>query len=220
MTYSSSPMSAPQPAPLGLVQTWTMALAPSEQNFQQIAADPSASAGRDYLWLFIASLIGGFISGLINVAFNLVFHPALASTSGILVTVCGGPIFGAIIGLIGITINVAIVRFLASALGGTGSFTRLLHSYAAFFVPLVVVDSILGAIPIVNFILIFIGLYTLVLTVTATKAEENLSWGRALVASLLVPILLIVLLACIIIVALALLGPAIGGVFSSIITTL
>jgi hypothetical protein len=60
----------------------------------------------------------------------------------------------------------------------------------------------------------------LLLTIVATKAVYQIGYGQALMASLVVPIGGVILVACGTIVLLALLGPAIGNIFSEIVITI
>lgn len=228
----NNPGSSPypsQPASMSPFQTWTMALAPSEQNYVQIARDPNATAGRAYLWLVVAFLVGGVISTIIGAGVNLIFGPsvnpflpALAPArpglgSVLISLVCGVPI-GAVLLVIGTTIGIGLQQLLASALGGKGAFSQLIYAYSAYYVPIFIASSFISSIPFVNFLLVFTGLYALVLNVIATKAVHQFGWGRAIAASVLIPLLLLVLVGCLLGLVLVLLGPAIGNVFSSIVT--
>jgi hypothetical protein len=197
-----------------------MGVVPSENNFRQIAADPQASVGRSYLWVFIASLIGGLISGVIGLLIGLVFGGTTTGNLGAsaITRLCVGPVFSGIAGVIGISISAGIIQLVAGALGGKGSLGKLLIAFSSFFVPFVLIDSIIAAIPILNLILLpLVFLYIAILNVTATKAVNELSWGRAVVAVVVVPIGLGILVGCLVGVALVLLGPALGGVFSNIV---
>ena len=105
----------------------------------------------------------------------------------------------------------------AGALGGTGSYSKLAFAFAAYLAPLSVISSVLGLIPYVNCLAFPLGIYGIVLNVTAVKAVNQLSWGKAIAASVVILAGVVIGVACLTIVILALLGPAIGNVFSNII---
>ena len=222
----------PPGATINIFQTWFMALAPSEANYVRIANDPNASLGRAYLWLFVALVVGGILSTLIGAVVNLVLgpssNPALQSlgagsvTGGALINeLCIGVPIQAVLGLLGLTLGAVLSHGLALALGGHGRFTQLMYAISAYAVPLILVDSLVGSIPIIGLLLVIVFLlYALLLNVVATKAVYQFGWGQAAMSGIGVPILLLVLIACVTILALALLGPAIGKVFSNIVTTI
>ena len=214
-----------------IFQTWALALLPSETNYSQIASDPGASLGRAYVWLLIASLIGGVISTLISSGVELVIgpstNPLLQSLGQGTVTqqtllvgiLCGVPI-QAVLALIGVTIGAGLSHGLASALGGHGSFTQLVYAISAYAVPLILIDGLIASLPCIGLLVIVVVIYALVLNIVATKAVYQFGWGQAVMSSIIVPIGALVLLACVVILALVLLGPAIGNVFSDIVTTI
>lgn len=72
--------------------------------------------------------------------------------------------------------------------------------------------------PLVNCLAFPLGIYGLVLNAIAVKAVHQFSWGRALAASFaLLAVALLCLLPVFVIVVLAILGPAIGNIFSNIV---
>lgn len=223
-----APSSMPASSP---VKVWTAALQPSEANFVQIARDPNASAGRAYAWVAIAGAIGALLSAIIGFVINAAWGAinsggdtnalagvfGLTAFSGVWGVVCGVPL-AAIGAVIGLTIVAGIPHLLALALGGRGTFTQMLYAVAAYVTPLTVINSVLGAIPFIGLLVGLIGIYMIVLNITAVKAVHELSWGKALIASLVVPFILFALIfACVAFVVLVVLGPAIGTVFSNIV---
>jgi len=64
--------------------------------------------------------------------------------------------------------------------------------------------------------MLVLAIYYFVLNVRAVKVTHDLTTGRA-VGAIFAPALLLLLVPCLVIVVLALLGPAIGNVFSNII---
>jgi hypothetical protein len=216
-------LQAEAPATLTPVETWARALVPSESNFDQIARDPNASTGRILLWITAAAVIGSTLYALLSAGLNAALDlppllPGMPDPGSSLATdlLCGVPI-GVILAIVSSVIGAALTHFLATAMGGRGKFTQLWYAFAAIMVPTYLINSILLAIPCVNLLVLFTALYTLLLTIVATKAVHQFGYGQAVMSSLVVPIGAVILVACGTIVILALLGPAIGDVFSEIV---
>jgi pilus assembly protein Flp/PilA len=199
-------------------ETWIKALTqPSEASYAEIANDPEATPRRAYTWIFISSLIGYiiymFVSSLLGT--NMIGERVLGSL--VAAVLCGAPI-GGLLAVLGIMINAGISQLIASALGGTGTYSKLVYAVAAYTAPLSLISFFLGIIPYVNCLALPLGLYGIFLNITAVKAVNRFSWGKAVISSIVILVLLIVLVAIVVIVVLALLGPAIGNVFSDVLT--
>jgi hypothetical protein len=200
LSNSTSAPPAPPAASLSLVRVWTTALVPSLKNYTRIADGPRATAGRAYLCLLIVCMVGGFINTLIDLGVRGIFgisasplfplfpSPPVTPDLAIFTLIFGVPI-GAFGLLVGLTILMGLAHILARILGGRGSFSRLVFTYAAFYVPIVLMDSFLYSVPYLNLLTILITRYAAVLGVVATKAVHQFGWGKALVAALTVPIL-------------------------------
>ena len=208
-------------------QTWIKALTqPSVATYEQIASDAAASPNsRAYNWLFIA----GIIAGVINYLGGFVFPKSLPipgadsrlvqASPSLLGIICGVPI-GVLIGIAIFVVIVGITQIIAGALGGTGTFSKLMYTSAAINAPLSIVTSVLGVVPIISCLNLPLVLYGLVLHVTAVKAVNQFGWGKAILSSLVIWVLLLILIAVVIIVILALLGPSIGDIFSNTVRSL
>lgn len=213
---------------LSIVDTWLKAVtSPNEEAYQQIASDPGASFGRSALWVFVAGMVGSLISGMVNyirvtisgstgMGFlgqysdlfqNLpIFRPTLIGV------ITGTPV-GGIALLAGALISVGFIYVFSRALGGVGSYENLFNTMAAYEVPLGVVTAIVGAIPVVGCLGIFLGIYGIVLGVIANKVVMGYDMGKAVIASVVIPIAI----AAVIFVCLAvILGAAITAVFQNI----
>jgi len=212
----------PPQARLNIFQTWLLALLPSESNYARIANDPNASLGRAYVWLLIEALVSGVISTLISAGIELVIGPSanpflqslgVGSVTGaaLINELCLGVPLQSVLALIGISLIAGLSHGLALALGGHGRFTQLIYAISAYAVPLLLFDGVIASIPIVGLLVIIIVIYALALNVVAAKAVYQFNWGRAAVASLSIPILAVVLVACAAVVAVALLGPALSN---------
>ena len=61
--YSNEPMVPGSGPEMSLVETWIAAFTkPKEDTYAKIAAQPSASASKAFLWVFLASLLTSLVS--------------------------------------------------------------------------------------------------------------------------------------------------------------
>ena len=202
---------------------------PNVATYEQIANDaPPESTSKAFTWIFAASII----SGLIGVAGAFIFgnatrvsnvsgvNPALfAGTSSTVGLICI-PIVGLLAVLV-TALFVGISHVIARALGGTGTYNKLLYATAAYSAPLQMVYSVIGLVPVLgSCVNLILGIYGLVLNVTAVKAVHQFDWGKAILSSVVIWIGVLVIVAVVVIVILALLGPAIGNIFSNMVQTL
>jgi hypothetical protein len=226
-----------------IYQVWIDAVTkPNIANYESIANEPDASVGTAALWLFAALAVGGIIGGLISLLFGSslssqlgpllqslppesqeTLQPLLGSAGGaggsFLGVICGAPV-GAVFGLLGYFIGVGIQSWLATLFGGTGSFGKFFYVNAAYQAPITLVTSIVGNIPLVGCLGIFIGLYSLYLNFISLQAVHKLTSGKAVIV-ILIPIFVACLLSiCMTVFFVAVLGPAVGDVFNSINSTL
>jgi hypothetical protein len=215
----------PGSSPLSWSQTWLNALLrPSVKTYEDIIADPQASTNRAYIWVFISALLGYGISTLVQAGFAALRGggvPATGEVSGVFGSplpslVCGVPLF-ALLSVFGLIISAGISHFVAAGLGGTGTYSKLAYALAAYLAPLTLISGVIAGIPIPNCLNFPLGIYGIVLNVIAVKAVHQFSWGKALAASILVFAGILLVVAVFVIVILALLGPAIGNVFSNIV---
>lgn len=90
-------------------------------------------------------------------------------------------------------IGVGILHLIARLLGGTGQFGRFAFLNAIFVAPLGILTSLVGLVPLVSCLTIFIGIYQLVLTYFAVKVEHQMTSGRAILV-VLIPLIVVALL--------------------------
>jgi hypothetical protein len=194
---------------------------PSVATFENIVRDPAASNNRAYAWVFVSALL----SYAIAVPLQWVFTNLLGAGSpdsgsdlgsSLVLLVCGAPLVG-VFSVLGLMISAAVSQFVAGILGGSGTYTQLAYALAAYLAPLALITGIVGAIPLVNCLLVPLGIYGLVLNIVAVKAVHQFGWGKAVASSVVVFAGILVVVAFLTIIVLALLGPAIGNVFSNII---
>jgi hypothetical protein len=221
---------------MSLIDTWMDAITkPKEETYARIAAQPSATASKAFLWVFLASLLTTLVSlvagmgGQMNsirqflppeIAREL---PAGASPSiGFGTVICGAPV-GALFAVIGFAITTALIQWVAKLFGGTGTFDKLAYAFSSITVPYSVVTALLTLLGMIPFVGILTGLisfalsiYFIVLEVLAVKAVDRLDTGRAVGSVLLPGLVILLLVCCCVIVFAAALGPMIGDVFDSI----
>lgn len=238
---SNEPM-VPESGPtMSLIETWIAAVTkPNEGTFAQIVAQPGATVGKAFLWVFLASILTSFASLIVQavspggqmdmfreflppeLARELPVGMAPAGWVGFGTVICGAPV-GAIFTVLFFAIGVALVQWVAKLFGGTGSFDKLAYAFSAITVPVSVVSAVLAIIGIIPFVGILtglisfgLGIYVIVLQVLAVKAVNKLDTGKAVGAVLLPVLVFILIICCCVVLSLALLGPAIGSVFDSI----
>ena len=225
----SQEITAPPAASYSWSETWIKALTqPSVETYEVIVNDPKASPNRAYIWVAVTSLIGYALSVLLQTmlgsTMSFLSQPGREGAAGALGTagagigtlICCAPVVaaGAVLGLV---IAAGLSNLIAAMLGGTGTFSKLVYAVGAYEAPLTIVSAVVGAIPIVNLLTFPLGIYALVLNVIAVKAVHRFSWGKAIASSVLILAAILVLVAIVTIVILALLGPAIGNIYSNII---
>ena len=151
---------------------WTALTRPSVAAYVALADDPHATSQRAYGWLVWSGLISGALFGMgFSRSADLPF-PGL----------CFGLPLGALAGLLAIAFMAWITQRIASALGGSGAYSRLVYLLAAFNAPLMLVSMPLNSFshPALSVLSIGLGLYGLALTVLSVKAVNRFGWGRAI----------------------------------------
>jgi len=238
---SSSPVSA-EPADsagfAGWFSIWMTAITkPNEQTYAALAEHRAAqSNSRAFTWVFLAGTVSALISGVLQAILALAGFSAQtpgmsdllggnASRGGVVslgIAICVSPVAGAIATLF-FAIGIGIIQWVAKMFKGTGSYSQLAYTLAAISVPFSLVTSILtpfSAIQVVNIctgLLSFaLGIYALVLQVTAVKAVNKFGWGEAVGSVFLPGIVFACCIFAVVFGTLSLLGPAISDTFNSI----
>jgi hypothetical protein len=221
----------------GWFSTWREAITrPNEQTYAAMAERPDAQTNsRAFTWVFIAgtlaAIISGVLSAILEAAGVSTQIPGLSefmndaprsaiATLGI--ALCTSPISGAIATLV-FAIFVGIVQWVAKMFGGTGTFSQLAYPMAAISVPVTLVSSVLTPFSTlgvagycVSGISLLLGLYAMVLQLTAVKGVNRLGWGQA-VGSYFLPLLIIVCLcSCIVFGLASMFGLAFSDIFNQI----
>ncbi len=198
--------SRPDGPSLPFHQVWLTALTTqSVDGYAAILDDPEAEAGRAFEWMAYASVLTGLLSplALLNTPqlAELRATPEFQQLTGSLNWVTVLMIMGLamavltpILGVIQLAISAGIQNFLAVFMGGKGTFGRTTYALAAYQVPVSLLTTLLGIIPVVGPCLAGpLGLYSLVLNVRALQASHDLPVVRALMVIFLPSILIFVL---------------------------
>lgn len=174
-------------------QIWIRALTrPNEQTYRALADDPRAGLGRAAAWVALSTAVYMAVLSVVQIVFGGL-RQALVELSGTLPVEAAPPLEFVLIGLaclipfsmvfavIGLTLNAAVLQFIAGALGGQGSVGRLAYALAAFTAPATVVSGALAAAPLVGACLALpFSLYVFCLQFLAIKAVNRFSWTLAL----------------------------------------
>lgn len=196
-----SPERPPSSTP-SFYRIWLAALTqPREETYQAFADDPNLTVGQAALWIGVSSLVGyglafllqfGQLAGLMRQAGEQAELEALGGV-GVISLLCLVPLV-AVLAVAGQMIYVAILQFVASALGGAGSFRGLFVATAAYTAPVTLLTSALAAIPFVGGCLTLpLSLYALFLGALSIKSVNRFGWGPTLL-TLLVPLIISILI--------------------------
>jgi hypothetical protein len=202
-----------QPLPLGVAlrqlpgQYWRVISRPGAATF----AAEMGKAAWNIIWvqLGILALVSALITGAI---FGIVLPGVLstmASSSSSSMTNMGATIaamqsiaavasIGMIIfSIIGFFIGTGIYFLIAKVFGGKGTFVQYCYCYLLYYIPLSIVGivvALISLIPVLGWLIgLALGIYEIVLQVFMTMAVHRLSGGRATLAVLILPIVLIIL---------------------------
>jgi len=203
-------------------QTWIKATtSPNDATFEELRWKSDATVTTALIWMAIygaVSAAAGVVSGLMfagamNTTVPAILEQAnlspeeMAQVEPILNAFAGGGTMG-VAGLASLAniitvplfflISVGIYFLIAKVLGGSGDYGRYAYLNAAFAAPLGILTTLLGLVPFVGCITPFVSLYSLVLVYFATKAEHQMSSGRAIWV-VLIPVLAVIgLMMCLI----------------------
>jgi hypothetical protein len=178
---------------LSTFQIWIMALTkPDEDTYSRIIRDPRANLGKALLWVSATSLIGYSILLLANIALGTLgilsqfsefsgLAPQYRNLLGssLLIAILCVPVW-TVVNVVIFLIYAGIVHFIASALGGTGTYSKLVYAFAAFTAPFSLIYDFLLVIPLIQCLAIFTGIYAFFLSILALKVVHRFSWGKSI----------------------------------------
>lgn len=184
------------------IEIWILALSqPKEATYRALAVDDDLTIGRGALWIALSALLGYAVTFTLQIGqlapmmrefadqgdLGLIAGFSAASLLCLVPVAAGMAVLGQIV-------YVAIVQFVAGALGGAGTFKGLFVATAAYVAPVTLATSLLSVIPFVGACLTFpISIYALYLGVLAIKSVNDFGWGAA-IGSLLIPLIVFGLL--------------------------
>lgn len=194
---------------------WALAItSPTPQTYEEILANPRAQ-NNPMLWVGFSSALAMILSTLIGMVFGSFQIPAymtsgmtaaeveqfksFMTTSGVAGLICYVPI--AIVGaILGFMVSIFFLNLWCKLVGGQGTYGNLLFSMAAFHVPMTAIMGAIGAIPLLNILVLPIALYMQYLTLCAVKATHRFGWGKTILAAWVIPLIITIVL-CVIIYA-------------------
>jgi len=144
---------------------------PYVATFEEFIRDPKASSQRALLWVFISTLLGGFIIGL-NPYGRFGALPLRTTLIGISLL--------SIISVAWFVLLTGFAQLTARVLGGTGTYVHLAYAIAAFHAPLTILRGLFLTSPIIGFMFFGYGIW---LTAIAIKAVQKISWGKTVLAT-------------------------------------
>lgn len=198
-------------------QTWLKATtSPNDATFEELRLKPEANVTTAIIWMAIygavsavIGVIGGLIfAGTINSTLPALLEQAnlppaeAAQAEQMLRIFTGGGLgittgFASLVNIVVVPlmflIGVGVYFLLAKMLGGNGDFGRYAYLNAAFSAPLGILITLLSLVPFAGCISPLISIYSLVLVYFATKAEHQMSSGRAIWV-VLIPVLVVLLI--------------------------
>lgn len=203
-TAYGAPASAPLPLSQAIQGLPNQYLKVTTKPGVQSFAEEQGKADWGIIWiqLLIVGLVGtliGLLHAAMGTAVAMLGNGASSSTAAIGLLsgfFAGGvSVFSIITTIIGFFIIVGIQYLLAKAFGGNGDFKTQAYNYLLFYVPITIVSSIIGLIPVLGGLIGWaLGIYSLVLNVFSIMAAHRLSGGKATWV-VLIPILAVILLA-------------------------
>jgi hypothetical protein len=224
-TPSNAPIMEPKSGMAGWFSVWMKAVTkPTEQTFIEITESPDATIKTAFTWAALTGLLNGLLIGIVLIA-SSAMQGGFSSDSmtGMLAFICIAPIVGIFGVPLGLAVAAGLNQWVAKLFGGTGTFEKLAYGYSAVMVPLLLVNSVITLFSLIPFIGLCISLfsyliwgYQVFLQVVATKAVNRFGWGQAIGSVLIPTFVFVFIFACLAIVGLIVMGPAIGEVFNQI----
>lgn len=225
-----------RPAPQGAFPVWSKVFTkPNAQTFLEITAHPDATAKNAYIWVFIAGTFSGLVTGVMRFVVSMTAinqaMPELsqvpgfsvgAGIGGLLGTICAAPLTG-LFSVIGFTISVALIHWIARFLGGQGSFDKTAYAFGAITAPVTIITAFLVPFYSIRFaafcilpLLLVLGVYAIFLQITAVKAVHGFGWLEAAIAVFLPVILLVFLCAFAVLGIMKAVGPSLNNILQQL----
>jgi hypothetical protein len=179
-------MPAASTNPLEWIKIWVSAITrPTPANYTRLFVEAEPQRRLALVWL----MIGGFLAALISMA------TYRAPLQVVLITLaCALPLFAAV--YVAITVITArSALWMACQMRAGGSLDQMLYGLAAVNTPMSILSALAYLLPYGNLLAYALTAYWIYLTVLVIKTLTGLSWGRALLASLVFILLSLLVLA-------------------------
>jgi len=197
----------PPPVPAGfghIFQKWiNVTTKPGAQSFATEL--PTANWGDVWIGLILLGVVSAITGYVGAVVFNNTFASYFATLPADQQATMNqffrgnsaGLSFGSIIFVpLGFFIGMGIYFIVAKIFGGSGTFLQQSYAFSLFYIPIQLVGSIVGLVPILGGLVSFVlGIYSIVLAVFAVAASHRLTTGKS-VAVVLLPAVIVFLLLC------------------------
>jgi hypothetical protein len=204
---------------LNWFETWFKALTqPTEESYNEIVADADRSLTQVFIWVALSAMMGYVFTILVSgILGTNALQEELRGFFGasLVVLICLAPL-GGIMAVVGLVINSAVTQWMAGALGGQGTFARMIYVMGAYVAPLSLISSLIAPIPFVNCLSFPLGLYALYLNVLSIKVANRFGWGQAIGTLVAVMVLVAVLVGCVVAFLVSQMGPLVNDVFDEV----
>jgi hypothetical protein len=168
---------------------------PSVANFELLVQNPNAKQKTAYFWLAFVGIPANLptIALLVGVVLKLAGNPPAAVVPLIAVGLAALLLLSSFVTILNLIIPVAIQNFIAKRLGGRGTYKQLIYAEATFYVPLLLITSLLNLFPTVWVFAYPLELYEVILSIVAIKAVHQFGWRKAIISGLALATLLFLL---------------------------
>ncbi len=170
-------------------QVWLKVLtSPTIASLQVIINDPSASLKRGLIWFYaIVFLIDIYLlrDALWRV---LPQYPWMPIYLVFLILIVGS-LLAAVLTTLMFAIIVGVVNIYAKALGGQGSYDKLLYAISAIYSPILLISGVIRFLPYFKLLGYLIGLYAFLLAIVSIRVVHRIGWFKAIAAFLAPPVM-------------------------------
>jgi hypothetical protein len=196
---------------------WTVLSHPGKETFRSVLQAPDANSSRGFIWVAVVTLIAVLIASLSSYPLMKSFMRSSTNTNlsfGIFIVILVVEvILGPILAIVGLAIGAAIFHGIARLFGGMGQWGQMVFCLAAISAPFSLLSAAINLISLpftlllstnLSFLLsccigpiaLALGIYSIVLQVSAIDAVESIGIGKAIATFFIPAIILIVLTVC------------------------
>lgn len=176
---------------------WKMAvMQPSVDTYEYIVNGTDATVSRARKWVFVTTLFAFPASAVFGVFVILMgrgrldrFFPVIGASLGQVALLT---VFVAVFSVVGLQLGAAFIHWSAKRLGGTGDYATFVFASAAISTPTSVISWFLREIPNIELIYFLFSIYAFILFLMGVRAVYKLTWGMSCLATILVPLLIVI----------------------------